>query len=125
MTITQRNKKIRELRDKGRTYKEISEYAGVNISPERIRQICGEKISKTFLYSEISRAYNDNILTKADFEWLRKEIARLSKHDRQKGTVIQRRQLVKFLYDKMKFSFPQIATLLNRHHTTIMSLYHG
>lgn len=54
-----------------------------------------------------------------------KEVARLSTHNRSKQVVAERRVLVTMLYDKYDLSFPQIAKLLSRDHTSIMNLYYG
>lgn len=126
MLVTQRNRQIRELRRKNpkvNTLKVLSKR--YRITPERVRQICSSRLDVKDLYLKIDQSYKDKLIKGADYNWVKTEVRRLSKQDRKKSTVIERRILVKYLVDKMDFSFFQVGILLNRHHTSITNLYYG
>lgn len=130
-----RNKKIKELRKKGFTLGRIAKR--YKITNERVRQILLPKViletsyckshKKTFLtvcqYCEMEREYKKRI-NKLAKQSLETECIRLSRPDRRVDIVIQRKILVKYLRDRYKMSFPQIARLLKRDHTSISSLYY-
>ena len=130
-----RNKKIKELRKQGLTLSKIAER--YKISNERVRQIILPKLSidanyckthkKTYLtscqYCEIENEYKKRIDKLAD-KFLKTECLRLSRQNRTIDLVLQRKILVKHLRDKYKLSFPKIAELLHRDHTSIIALYY-
>lgn len=124
MNLQSRDRKIRQYREKGKTLEWIATRADINISPERVRQIVSENVSKKDLYLKIEQSYKDKIIEKADYNWLTTEIKKISVRDRRKEAVIQRRLLIRYLVDKLGFSFFQVALLTKRHHSSIMNLYY-
>lgn len=125
MNLQLRDKKIRQYKEQGKTLSWIASRPEVNLSAERVRQIINEPRSRQELYDKIEKSYDSQIINKADYHWLKDELKRLAVHDRRKEVVIQRRALVKYLVDKMGFSFFQVGVLAQRHHTTIMNLYYN
>ena len=123
MQVLQRDRQIRELRKKDKTLKEISDK--FNLSSERVRQICTNLVDKKDVYRNIDVSYKQKIISQADYNWLKREIVRLRKPDRKKGTVIERRNLVRYMHDKMNLSLLQISVALDRHHTSILNLYYS
>lgn len=119
MTNQLRDEEIKSLRKAGQTYRQISETT--SLSAERVRQICND-INLQGFYEKLEEDYKD-IISEADYNWLKMEIEELSKPDRKKRFVIRRRILIKYLHDNLKMSFYQIGRVLQRHHTSIVNLY--
>ena len=122
--MQQRDNSIRLFREKGWTFSKLA--SKFDISVERARQIClmEDNTKKPGeLKKEIERQYKERLVSKMDYQWLQSEIKTLAKRDRTQQNVIRRQMLITYLHDKMFFSFFSIARLLNRHHTSIKSLY--
>jgi len=142
--IQQRNIKIKKLREQGIILSEIAKK--FKISNERVRQIlllpktnwtnyivnvvnvkyC-KTHKKTYLtscqYCKIKKEYKKRINKLAD-KFLEIECQRLSRPDRRAEIVCQRKMLIKYLRDKHRLSFLEIARLLKRDHTSVSSLYY-
>ena len=93
------------------------------LSVERIHQICNETNVDEF-YKELQMKYHNQI-EEDDYSWLKSEIIKLRKNNREKGNIIQKKELVKYLYNELQMSFLKIAQLLKRHHTSISHLYYS
>lgn len=68
--------------------------------------------------------YRNNI-EEGDYIWLKGEIIKLREKGREKENIVQRRELIRYLYDELGFPFYKIGSLLHKHHTTIMHNYYG
>lgn len=121
MELQVRNRKIRNEHKKGATFVSLSKK--FNISSERIRQICLDTEDKAALAADMLSKYKHFLITKDDYGTLLNQIASLSKPDRKKETVLRRRELIRYLHDKLDLSFFKIALLLRRHHTSVSNLY--
>ena len=99
----------------------------MNISPklsvERIRQICSE-ISPQVFYEQIKMDYRKEV-SNADYAWMRNQIELLRKKNRSKDNVIKRRELIKYLYDKLDMPFYKIGRLIRRDATSVMHSYYN
>ena len=118
MTLESRNNQIKKYRREGKTLDWIGRR--FNISKERVRQVL--KDIKPVSARVSLNSYKD-FLYKASSRELLDESVRLSVRNRTKGIVFQRQLFVKFMHDKLDFSFLQLAQMLKRDHTTIMYLY--
>lgn len=124
MNLQARDRRIRNYKLQDKTFQWIASKPEINLSPERVRQIINEPKNKQQLYKQIESSYDNEIIIKADYNWIKKELKRLAIHDRRKEVVIQRRLLVRYLVDKLGLSFFQIGILAQRHHTSISNLYY-
>ena len=133
MNLEERNKKIKELRENGLTYKEIGNIIGLSgsrigqIVVPAIGKVCPEHQGRFYTvccqYCSIKEKYT-KIIEDIKNGDLRDQIRRLSIQDRKKGVVIQRALLIKKLKDEKKLSFVMIGKILNRDHTSIINLYY-
>lgn len=126
-----RVKQMKAFRSKGMTLNQVGHI--YKLSAERVRQlttplemnVCKKHDRQftsicSFCFTE--KSYADVIRSISSKE-LKKEIARLSRHDRTHEIVIQRAMLVIYLHEKQKLSFRKISFLLKRDHASIMNLY--
>lgn len=122
MPIHQRNKKIRHWKANDKSFSWISKQ--VNISAERVRQICLDNEDKELTRKMILSKYKHFLKNESDYTTLLEQIAELSKQDRNEQTVICRQLMIRYLHDELNLSFFKIGLLLKRHHTSVMSLYY-
>ncbi len=129
--MNKRYNQIIQERKKGKTLKEIGKNIGV--TQERIRQILNPLKSKTckihkikFLevchYCSWKKLYSESLKELKD-NHIEIEGERLSSKDRNLYLIIQRCLFIKYLKDKKKMSYRKIAKILDRDHTSIISLY--
>lgn len=120
MQQTKRNKEIIKLSKTTPVKLLAKKY---KISNERIRQIISgyDYLNKDY-YKKIKTEYEKNLkkILNHNFTF---ELERLSVHNRTKEFTIQRYILIKYLHDKLKYSFSEIGRLLKRDHTTIIHIY--
>ncbi len=114
-----RNEQIREWR-KNHSLTWIANK--VQLSPERVRQICLDTGDKNQVREEILSKYKE-LLNETGHTQLLEEIIELSKPDREQDSVMKRQELIRYLHDKLGLSFFKISLLLRRHHTSVLSLY--
>ena len=124
-------KQIKSLRDKGLTYKEIGDKAGV--SSEYIRQLFSQGEVKTCAVHKIKYTTQcDSWVIESDYlpaiqemtyEQIHKEAEKLSVRNNSKKMSLYRKAIVKFMYENLRLSFSFIGKLMKRDHTTIMHLY--
>lgn len=103
------------------TLQEIGDKEG--ISAERVRQVI-EGSNTEELREQLIKDYSLAILD-MDQMHLEEEITRLSKPDREKETVEQRRILINYLIDIKELSVSDVASLLNRDYSTIVNMLRG
>ncbi len=120
MNLQQRNRQIRHDYKNGKKVKDLA--VKTSLSEERIRQIIRAKDINDF-YRDVEEKYK-KVISEADYNWLKQEISYLSENNRNKELVIRRRILVRYLHDNLNYPFYRIGQILNRHHTSIMSLYY-
>lgn len=119
--MDKRNYRIKELRLlQKKPYKTIADEYGLTV--ERVRQIVKEE-DKEQARRDVEERYKKKFNENLSSIQLAREIEELSKQDRRRKTVIKRRILVRYLYDVLELPFFQIATLLDRDHTSIRNLY--
>lgn len=136
--MTSKLKQIQILQKRGLNLNDIGKKLHPSITGERVRQllnpvetwVClkhkarfnkGQKCS----YCKIEREYPTQLrkIAKEGTIQLAIEFHRLSKDNRNRGIVIQRTLLIKYLKDKHKVTLTNIARLLNRDYTTIKHNY--
>ena len=131
-----RIERIKKLHSQGLTLKEIGQRQRPRITAERVRQLlypkkmkyCARhkcKFEKSCLYCVLTSVYPKVVsdIRRRGKNALAREFERLKPYDRSKSIVLKRAYITKLLRDQYKLSFPQIAKLLDRDHTTIMNLY--
>jgi hypothetical protein len=106
MNIKKRDRLIRELHfDKKWSYAKIGKDERVNLSSERVSQICNEKENKEEILLDIKYHYKKKFTDKVTLNGLLKDIQELSRPNRKKEVVERRRILVQFLYDELDLPF--------------------
>lgn len=121
MSLKRRNTQIKKLKKKGLTLKEIG--LKYNLTSERVRQVI---YNQHRLKKDDSSVWLNKYIKKLEritSDHLLKEIDRLSKYNRTKEIVLQRKHLIKLLKNKYKFSYHKIGFLLQRDHSSIINLY--
>lgn len=130
-----RSEKIKALRDKNKTYREIGKV--FKISRQRAYQIVRDIQRGPSHYCEIhNRKYYDQCdscvahneyskkLDQLMKNGVMKEVEELTEPDRSAETIIRKKLLITVLRERYDMSFPQIGKLLERDHTSIMNLYY-
>ena len=117
-------KKRRELFIKlyeTQTLKQIGDKYG--LTGERVRQIINNEPNKIKNeYLEVISSYEKILKSIKTLDNAESEIRRLSRQDRRKKIVIQRRLLVQFLHKQFGLSKLKLAKMFSRDHTSVINL---